>query len=163
MEKRDIILDAIECRTPERIPSLCLGANYDFMEQYFSEIGMSYDIYSQYRKDGITPYILHPARVADKLDNDIEKSIAWLHDSVEDTSITLHDLEEIFPNEITDIVDILTHKKEEFYDSYINRVSKNVIATKIKILDIEDNLNDVPSNWQTMKYKSALKVLKKPI
>lgn len=53
MEKRDIILDAIECRTPERIPSLCLGANYDFMEQYFSEIGMSYDIYSQYRKDGI--------------------------------------------------------------------------------------------------------------
>ena len=117
----------------------------------------------QYRKDGITPYILHPARVADKLDNDIEKSIAWLHDSVEDTSITLHDLEEIFPNEITDIVDILTHKKEEFYDSYINRVSKNVIATKIKILDIEDNLNDVPSNWQTMKYKSALKVLKKPI
>ena len=113
----------------------------------------------QYRKDNITPYILHPARIVNRLDNDIEKSIAWLHDVVEDTSVTLHDLKKVFPKKITDIIEILTHRNES-YEEYIDKISRNIIATKIKILDIEDNLNDNPSKKQVEKYRKALATLK---
>lgn len=40
----------------------------------------------QFRKDKITPYIVHPARVASNFSNFIVISAAWLHDVLEDCS-----------------------------------------------------------------------------
>ena len=36
-----------------------------------------------------SPYITHPARVAERLETDEEKVVAWLHDTVEDTGLSL--------------------------------------------------------------------------
>lgn len=53
-------------------------------------------------------YILHPCAVADMLETDIEKAVAYLHDVVEDTKVTIDDLKRLdFPDVI------LTHLDDE--------------------------------------------------
>lgn len=58
------------------------------------------------------PYIYHVKRVAELVTlsggTDSEIAAAWLHDVVEDTSITLLDIEKEFGNEIAHIVEGLT-------------------------------------------------------
>jgi len=48
--------------------------------------------YGQFRRGGTIPYIIHPLRVANSFKDDIKKTIAILHDVVEDTELTLKDL-----------------------------------------------------------------------
>ena len=69
---------------------------------------------------------------------------AWLHDIVEDTSVTLEDLAELgYHLEILTAVDLLTRRKDEKYPDYIDRLieSRNPIALAVKISDQVDNLN----------------------
>ena len=113
---------------------------------------------SQRRRDG-SPYIEHLRRVAAKCDTDTEKAIAWLHDILEDTDFKFKEPEALLP--IVVIVKTLTHKKEESYEAYIQRIAKNPLATKIKLLDIEDNLNDQPTDKQREKYAKALLILRR--
>ncbi|MHA1805813.1 MAG: uroporphyrinogen decarboxylase family protein [Promethearchaeota archaeon] len=49
----EVVLDALECKTPARIPSLCLGADWDFMERYIAEIGFTFEEFQQFKKDGL--------------------------------------------------------------------------------------------------------------
>lgn len=46
----EIVLDALSCKLPARVPSLCLGSNYDFMEQYYAEIGLTYEEFKEFKK-----------------------------------------------------------------------------------------------------------------
>jgi len=48
-----IVLDAIECKIPDRIPSFCLGADWDFMERYYAEEGFTYEEFTEFKKDGL--------------------------------------------------------------------------------------------------------------
>ena len=86
-------------------------------------------------------YILHPMTVASYMDTDIEKTIAYLHDVLEDTDVTVDALRKIFPNEIVDTLITLTHKKDESYFEYIQRVSKSKLAKKVKVADLLHNLD----------------------
>ena len=89
------------------------------------------------------PYILHPLRVMMKLkDNDL-RIIAVLHDVIEDCGLTLDDLLSGYgvPFELARIVDILSRKDNESYDEYIERISKNYKALKVKLADLEDNMD----------------------
>lgn len=69
---------------------------------------------------GVTrPHILHIQEVADMVwasgGTDNEVIAAWLHDSVEDTNVTLEDIEKEFGKEVAEIVSGLTdhdHYKE---------------------------------------------------
>lgn len=110
----------------------------------------------QFRKDGVTPYISHPIRVAQQFKDDYRKTIAVLHDVLEDTDQDLS----MFPKKVTDVLKILTKKGDYF--SYIKKISENEIATQIKIADILDNLADdcfqIPDS-QIKKYYKALKIL----
>ena len=38
----------------------------------------------QFRRDGVTPYITHVESVVSRCSNKYEKSLAWLHDVIED-------------------------------------------------------------------------------
>jgi len=114
---------------------------------------------NQFRKNGITPYIIHPIRVADKFTDETDKIIAILHDTIEDTNIDPQLILDTFGQNIFDIINILTHNRGENYFDYINRIKQNIVATRIKIQDILDNLNDSPSKNQTERYNIALKVL----
>jgi (p)ppGpp synthase/HD superfamily hydrolase len=86
------------------------------------------------------PYINHPLRVMNQMKSEDEKIVAVLHDIVEDTNISLNDLRnEGFSEEVVSAVECLTKQDGENYDSYIERISFNPLAVKIKLADLEDN------------------------
>ena len=70
------------------------------------------------------------------MDTDIEKAVAYLHDVLEDTNVTVDELRKMFPNEIVDGVIALTHRKDESYFEYISRVSTSKLAKKVKAADL---------------------------
>lgn len=67
---------------------------------------------------------------------------AWLHDSVEDKKISAHDLAQLVPADVTDLVEVLTRRDAETYPNYILRVAKTPRAIPIKLADIHDNLDE---------------------
>lgn len=84
-------------------------------------------------------YINHPCAVADMLVTDVDKTVAYLHDVVEDTDVTLLELSEQFPSVIIEAVAAITKRKAEAYDIYIDRVAQNEIARKVKLADMTHN------------------------
>ena len=122
---------------------------------------------NQYDKSGIA-YVFHPFSVAYNSEKEDECVIALLHDIVEDTSVTFEDLEnEGFSNVIIDTLKLLTHRENEDYFEYIDRISKNKLATKVKINDLIHNMQDGRLDVVTEadierkeKYKKALAILK---
>lgn len=114
------------------------------------------------------PYIYHPIHIAEQMDTELECIVALLHDVVEDTDITLNDLEKEFPQEVIDLLKILTHDKKIDYIEYIKKVKTNPIATKIKIADLKHNsditrLENITTTdlKRIEKYKKALEILGK--
>lgn len=116
----------------------------------------------QFRRDKITPYITHPAAVAKKLEHEPHYVVAtaWLHDVIEDTSVTLRELEEagIRPVALS-AIDAITRRKDEAYPDYMARVRENAVATRVKIMDMLHNLGDSPSSGQVSKYAAAIEYL----
>jgi (p)ppGpp synthase/HD superfamily hydrolase len=103
------------------------------------------------------PYIDHPSRVAAAL---VAKgasaqtvAAAWLHDTVEDTDMTIVELAREFPDEVVVIVDAVTHRPNEPRPRYYARVRANVSALQVKDEDIADNT--VP--WRVAKLESQLR------
>ena len=85
-------------------------------------------------------YIKHPEKVASFVKTDEEKAVAYLHDVIEDTELTLEDLYEYdFSKEVLEAVDIITKKRGEDYQSYLNSVKKNKLARAVKLADLRHN------------------------
>jgi (p)ppGpp synthase/HD superfamily hydrolase len=116
---------------------------------------------NQYRRDGVTPYINHVAGVVELLGKNDKKAIAaaWLHDVLEEGSNVSELISAGIDKEILDIVKVLTKDKHQNYSDYINTVSQNAIASKIKLADIAYNLGDDPTAHQKEKYSKALELL----
>ena len=108
-------------------------------------------------------YILHPMTVASYMDTDTEKAIAYLHDVLEDTDVTVDELRKIFPNEIVDTLITLTHRKDESYFEYIQRVSKSKLAKKVKVADLLHNLDITRIKEPTKQDYERLEKYKKSI
>ena len=93
----------------------------------------------QYRRFGADkgkPYIVHPERVASKFDDPYLASVGWLHDVVEDTSITLEDLTELgVPPEVIIGVKGMTKRDGENYLDFVLRAKDNPFARSVKIAD----------------------------
>lgn len=89
------------------------------------------------------PYILHPLRVMFKMDTESEMIIAVLHDIMEDCKgITAYFLEkEGFLEEVVNTLIVLNRHNYTDYEAYICAVAKNPVAKKVKLADIEDNIN----------------------
>lgn len=111
------------------------------------------------------PYTEHLGRVAQRMLTDVEATVAWLHDIVEDTSVTFDDLVDIgFSAGMVDAVRVLTRRAGETYADYIDRVrtSGDVIAYVVKLADIEDHLEhnvEAISDSLVRRYKRARDVL----
>lgn len=87
-------------------------------------------------------YILHPLRIMHKMETEEEMSVALLHDVIEDSDYTAEDLlSNNIPTEVVNAVQCLTKIKGETYEEFIERVLINNLASKIKTVDIEDNIN----------------------
>ncbi len=88
------------------------------------------------------PYILHPIRVMLRLSTPDERMAAVLHDVLEDTDWSRTDLErEGFSRAVLDAVEALTRRSDETYEDFLHRVSLNPIALRVKLADLEDNLD----------------------
>lgn len=96
-----------------------------------------------------SPEVLHPLSVLARTRNLlVENGVYWgaalaaavLHDTVEDTVVTLGFIRSEFGNEIADAVDSLTRRDGEPYHYYILRAKANRIGTIVKFADLEDNL-----------------------
>lgn len=101
-------------------------------------------------KDG-KPHILYLQTLAASLDNIENKIVAYLYDIIEDTEITLDDLEKMgFTYRIVNSIRILTKSDDISYDDYLKSVKKDSNAWHVKMADIKHNIK---------KYEKALAFL----
>lgn len=118
---------------------------------------------ARYPSGAAEPYVFHPLRVMLRLFDPMDQTAAVLHDVVEDTEVTLDDLRRAgYRPEIVAALDALTHRKHESYEKYIDRVARNSIARRVKLVDIEENLAnnrrspDAPGNADRIRrYEAA--------
>lgn len=118
-------------------------------------------------------YIQHPMRVMQTvISQGYDESVAIaaiLHDTVEDTDLTLADVEKEFGPRVAATVSLLSKLPGESYQSFIDRIiaSKNVDAIKVKLADLTDNmdvsrLGREPDEWdkkRLSKYEKAFQQL----
>lgn len=122
----------------------------------------------QKRKDGKTPYILHPLRVmfavGRKLEGspahfsnedgalvwtaasyyrDILMSAAVLHDVCEDCGMSPQEIAAQIHPGVGSLVDRLTRREGEPYSVYVVRAGERYESRLIKIADVEDNMDGV--------------------
>ena len=114
------------------------------------------------------PYISHPLRVMGSLRDEHERMAAVLHDVVEDTTVTLADLQAAgCPEEVLAAVAAVSKQPGEDQATYLARVAANPIARAVKLADIADNMSpdrlarlDVTTQERLRaKYESALRQL----
>ena len=85
-------------------------------------------------------YIFHPLTVASFVTTDDEKTVALLHDVVEDTPVTLQNLSEAgFSDAVVHAVDCVTKREDESLEQYLLRVKSDVLATTVKLADLRHN------------------------
>lgn len=88
------------------------------------------------------PYILHPLRVMRRVHTEAEKIVAVLHDVIEDTKWTRPMLARRgFPKYLLDALACVTIRKGESYRAFIRRSASNPIARRVKLADLEDNMD----------------------
>ena len=100
----------------------------------------------QTRKDGKTPYEIHPIEVAKILERygaskEIQ-AIGLLHDILEDTNGTYEEIKGLIGEEGAKIVTILTKEKGYKEEDYIQRIAENEKAKIVKLADRIHNLKD---------------------
>lgn len=102
------------------------------------------------------PYFKHCERVAESVARSPEYHVAEadtkrvmlvsaiLHDSVEDTELTLDDVIDFCGPEVAEVVELLTHDEGTPYHAYMANLLDNPIARVIKRADTCDNLATLP-------------------
>jgi (p)ppGpp synthase/HD superfamily hydrolase len=67
--------------------------------------------------------------------------VGWLHDTVEDTVLTLAEIEAQFGSEASTSVDAINRREDEVWSDHLGRVAANPVAKVVKISDLIDNSN----------------------
>lgn len=90
------------------------------------------------------PYILHPLRVMLSLSDEKDRIVGVLHDVIEDTNITY---DYLIANgfegqrEILEALKSVTKEEDETYNEFIERVALNSIGKRVKLADLQDNMD----------------------
>jgi (p)ppGpp synthase/HD superfamily hydrolase len=88
------------------------------------------------------PYIGHPKRVMERFEDPAARIVGVLHDVVEDSDVTLDDLRSKgFPANVIAAVDALTKRDGEPYEAYLERLKGSALALRVKIADMQDNMD----------------------
>ena len=75
-----------------------------------------------------------------KMDTEAEMMTAVLHDTIEDSELTMEEVKRLeYPNEVIEALRLLTHVKDVEYFEYVKRCKDNAIARKVKLADAKDN------------------------
>ena len=120
--------------------------------------------HGQVDKGGL-PYIFHPYHLAEQMDDEVSCCAALLHDVVEDTDVTMEELAREFPQEVIDVLKLLTHAEGVDYFDYVRAIKANPIAVKVKLADLAHNgdprriSNQGNAEKRREKYAAARKIL----
>ena len=110
-----------------------------YTELTIKAMNLAYNAHhGQFDKGGV-PYIFHPIHLAEEMDDEYSTCVALLHDTVEDTDVTLEQLAAFFPREIVEAVDLLTHREGVEYFDYVRTIKMNPLAAKVKLADLRHN------------------------
>jgi len=110
------------------------------------------------------PYILHPLAVASQLDSLELKTIALLHDTIEDSWVSKEFLlENGIPAELVEVIELLTKPKDMPYEDYLRRVKTNPMALAVKKADLAHNTSperaEGLNDHRRAKYELAKRIL----
>ena len=109
-------------------------------------------------------YIEHPIYVASQVDTEEEKAVALLHDVIEDSPVSAEELLQAgLPETVVTAVHVLTKKKEQDYQTYLETVKKNPLARVVKLADLKHNSDLSRLSSITEKDRERLKKYKKAI
>ncbi len=135
---------------------------------------MAADAHKTMRRKSGEPYILHPLAVANICVEEIGLGVrsticALLHDTVEDTDITLEDIQRAFGNEIARIVDGLT-KISNVIDANTSQQAENfkkMLLTltddpRVILIKLADRLHNMRT-LDSMKLEKQLKIASETI
>lgn len=122
----------------------------------------------QVDKGGVDYFSGHITSVVNGVDTIEEKTVAYLHDTAEDTKLTYVDLMVLdFSDRVINAVIALTKDKKESYKDYLKRVKANELATTVKLSDLTNNMDlsrlkeiTEVDKKRLEKYKKAYKYLK---
>lgn len=93
------------------------------------------------RRNG-DPYIFHVLRVANNtkyITTKLQKTVALLHDVIEDTPFDADFLREKgISQEVLNVLALLTHNREDSYDEYINKVCTNLDQGTLPVITERD-------------------------
>lgn len=108
----------------------------------YKAMRLAYDAHhGQDDKAGL-PYVFHPFHLAERMDDETSVCVALLHDVVEDTEVTLQDLEAEFPPEVVEAVRLLTREPGVDYSDYVRAVKGNAVAARVKLADLDHNMDE---------------------
>lgn len=86
-------------------------------------------------------YIFHPINVALGVKGIRTKTVALLHDVLEDSELYSIEDFKFLDKEQMEAILLLTHSANEEYFNYINKVKTNKIALAVKLSDLRHNSN----------------------
>lgn len=136
-----------------------------YTELTIKAMNLAYNAHhGQFDKGGV-PYIFHPIHLAETMDDEISTCVALLHDTVEDTGVTLEQLAQEFPREVVEAVALLTHAEDVEYFDYVRNIKQNPVAVKVKLADLAHNgdpkrvSNQGNAEKRREKYAAARKIL----
>ena len=90
--------------------------------------------------------------------------MALLHDVIEDSPVSAEELLQAgLPETVVTAVQVLTKKKEQDYQTYLETVKKNSLARVVKLADLKQNSDLSRLSSITEKDRERLKKYKKAI
>lgn len=112
-----------------------------YTEMTIKAMKIAYDAHHGQVDKGGVPYIFHPMHLAEEMFDELSCCIALLHDVVEDTAVTMEDLEREFPPTVIEPLKLLTHQDGVNYFDYIRAIKEDPYAREVKLADLLHNMN----------------------
>ena len=145
----------------------------NYVDHYSEALKLALMYHRDQKDKSGEPYIGHPIRVSKYIETRyghtayLERTVALLHDIVEDTECTLEILSMFFPENVVNAVDAITRRTGEKPEAYLRRVAQNFIASRVKLCDIKDNTDPVRLDMLSIrdqihlrrKYRKSLSTL----
>ena len=89
------------------------------------------------------PYTNHLIAVSEQVDSEEDKIVALLHDIIEDTDISIEELNRVIPMKLIERILLLTHDPKCTYDEYITNILDcgDIHVIRIKMADMWHNMD----------------------
>ena len=115
---------------------------------------------------GGNPYYIHPLTVAGSVTEEDEKITALLHDVIEDTSVSVDTVRNLFGDTVAEAVLSVSLRPGEDYFDFVRRAKRNPIGRVVKLADLRNNmdLSRLPEitekdRLRLEKYRKAVEIL----